>query len=205
TLAVDTESIEFISPNVALERGAATVTHAPDDVQRSKYRAIYVRRNGEWLIDRVTEEAIVGSVSNYEKLKGLEWLIGDWVNQTNDLRIEITCQWTKNQNFISRRFTVASGDEIESSGLQVIGWDAKRGEIRSWLFDSDGGFVEGVWSPRDDRWVVQATATLADGGAGSFTAVFRSIDDGVHEWRKVNRVLDGELLPGIDAVVFERQ
>ncbi len=206
TLAVTTESIEFVSPNVALERGIAIVTHSAEDVSETSYSAVYVKREGVWLLDRVTEEELVLVPSLVEKLQPLEWLIGEFVDDTGEgVVIEYNGQWTKNQNFISRTYKVMSDDEVTSSGLQIIGWDPVNEGIRSWLFDSDGSFVSGEWTFHDEQWVVQSKATLADGAQGSFTSVYELTEDGNHTWKKVNRVLDGELLPSIDEVLIRRK
>ncbi len=204
-LAVATESIDFISPNVALERGSATVTHAEGDVDETSYSVVHVKRDGRWLIDRVTEDDVVTEPSHYEQLKDLEWLIGEWVDDVDGITIEIACKWTKNQNFISRTYTASNEGEVDSTGLQIIGWDPKEKQIRSWLFDSNGGFITGTWTKRDDRWIVQSVATLADGGSGSFTSIFRPLENGNHTWQKINRVVEGELLPNIDESVVQRK
>ncbi len=204
-LAATTESIDFISPNVALERGTATVTCAEDDVVETNYSVVYVKRDGIWLIDRVTEDEIVVQPSNYQQLKDLEWLVGEWVDEGDGITIEIDCKWTRNQNYLSRSYTVSNEEEVESSGLQIIGWDPQQKQIRSWLFDSDGGFISGTWNKRDDRWIVQSVATLADGGSGSFTAIFRPLEDGNYTWQKVNQVVDGKLLPNLDEILVQRK
>lgn len=204
-LAGTTESIELISPNVALERGIATVTRGEDDVAESSYSVVYLKSGKNWLIDRVTDEQIEVRESNYQHLKDLEWLVGEWANEGEGTTVEFACRWTKNQNYISRTYSASNGGEIESSGLQIIGWDPAAKEIRSWLFDSDGGFVKGTWTQRDDRWVVQAVATLSDGGTGSFTSIFRPSDDGTFTWEKINRVVDGQILPNVDEIIVRRK
>ena len=204
-LAVETESIEFISPNVALERGTATVTHSDSDVAETRYRVVYIKSGDTWLIDRVTEDELVDQTSHYEHLAELAWLVGEWFHEGDGFALEIACKWTKNQNFISRTYLVSTEDEVESSGLQIIGWDAQQQKIRSWLFDSHGGVIRGEWSQRDDQWVVQSIATLADGGSGSFTSIFRPLDGERYAWQKVNRVLDGRLLPNVDEMVIRRK
>lgn len=204
-IAVVTNSIEFVSPNVALERGAATITHSESDVVETDYSVVYVKRDEVWLIDRVTEAEILVEESHRDELQDLEWLIGDWSVEGEGFRVEFRCQWTAKENFISRSFKVFDDqDEVESSGLQIIGWDEKNDQIRSWLFDSDGGVIEGVWSKRSDGWSVQSVVTLADGGSGSFTSVFRPQSDGIFTWEKINRVLDGKLLPNIDEIEVRR-
>jgi uncharacterized protein (TIGR02246 family) len=205
TLAATTESIEFISPNVALERGTALVTHAEDEVVETDYRVVYVKQGGAWLIDRVTEDEITVPSSHYEHLKDLDWLVGQWVDAGEGITIQIECKWTENQNYLSRIYSVSTDQGAASSGLQVIGWDPNQKLIRSWLFDSDGGFISGTWTQRDDRWVVQSVATLADGGTGSYTSIFRPTDEANYTWQKINRVIDGKILPNIDEIVVLRQ
>jgi len=205
-LKVSTESIDFVSPNVAVEQGRATVLRPEDSPLLSDYRAVYVRRDGKWLIDRISEdEEVPARPSHYEHLKDLEWLVGNWIDQDGRAAIKTECQWTRNKNFLTRSFTVSIEDRIDVAGMQVIGWDAARKQIRSWVFDSDGGFVEGVWKKSGDRWTVTSTATLADGKTGSFTSISRPLDENSFGWQKVNRIADGEILPNIDEVVIVRQ
>lgn len=207
TLAVTTESIEFISPNVALERGVSAVTMAEDEVSESRYSVVYVRRDGSWLIDRVTEDETPVETSHYEHLQALEPLIGEWTYEGDEVTVEVACNWTKNRNYISRTYKIVNREQegIESSGLQIIGWDASVKSIRSWLFDSDGGLVRGTWTERDGKWVVSSVATLADGSTGSFSTLLRPLDDGNLAWQKINQVVDGELLPNIDEIIFARK
>lgn len=204
-LAVTTESIEFISPNVALERGVARVSYSPDDVVETRYRVVLLEEDGKWLIDRVSEDQMAGPNERHEKLKQLEWLLGDWVDEGDGFKVETSCKWTKNQNFMSRTYIVTVGDEIKSSGLQIIGWDAGKDQIVSWLFDSDGSVVTGTWLNSGDHWDVNSVASLADGSSGSYTSIFRPLNDGTCAWQKVNRVLDGELLPNLDEIVLTRK
>ncbi len=200
-----TDSIDFISPNVAVERGSAKVIRGEDDVVESTYTVVYIKSEGKWLIDRVTEDDIVSVPSNYDQLKELEWLVGAWVDRDEGISIDIDCQWTSKKNYLSRRYTVSNEEGAQSSGLQIIGWDPQQKQIRSWLFDSDGGFIRGTWTHRDDRWIVQSVATLPDGRSGSFASVFRPSNDGNYTWQKINRVLDGKLLPNIDEIVVLRK
>ena len=78
-LEVTTESIDFISPNVALEQGTATVITPDAPPTLSTYSVVHVRRDGKWLIDRVSETS--EAPSHYEQLKDLEWMIGEWVDE----------------------------------------------------------------------------------------------------------------------------
>jgi uncharacterized protein (TIGR02246 family) len=73
TLKVDVTSVDFVSPNVAIERGVAHVISPDGEVEDSTYSAVHIRRGGGWLLDRVTEEGVIKPPkSNYEQLKELE-------------------------------------------------------------------------------------------------------------------------------------
>lgn len=205
TIELYTETIDFISPNVALETGYAIVRFSEDDAVESTYNVVYTKIAGEWLIDRVTEEEVVVEPSHYAYLQDLEWMIGSWIDEGDGFLVEFDCQWTTKQNFIARKYSVERDGEVDASGLQVIGWDPASEQIRSWLFDSEGSYVLGTWTQKEDRWIVQSVATFAGGGSGSSTSIFKPQEDGTYTWQKVNRVVDGELLPNIDEIVLRRQ
>ena len=203
-LVVAVESIEFISPSVAMERGIASLISKDGELSESSYTAIHVKRDGKWLLDRVTESESPASPSSYEHLKDLDWMIGTWIDQDEESIVETTCQWAKNQAFITRSFTVTIADRIDMSGMQIIGWDASVSKIRSWVFDSDGGFGEATWSKKDNRWISEAVGTLPDGRKTSAINIMTIVDDTTITWQSTGRELDGEILPNIEPVKLNR-
>ncbi|MCO8122345.1 nuclear transport factor 2 family protein [Stieleria sp. TO1_6] len=206
-LSVESDSIEFLSPNVAVEQGTATLHRdgqpaTADD--QTQYSAVYIKQNGNWILDRVSEQSVESAPSHFEQLQALEWMVGQWSCQGEGWAVEFDCDWTSHRNYISREYKIIDEAGVESSGIQIIGWDAKQKQIRSWLFDSDGGFVSGEWTRHDQGWMVQSVATLADGTQGSSTSLIDPIDDNSYSWQKINRVVDGEVLPNLDAVTVYR-
>ena len=158
-----------------------------------------MRRDGQWLLDRVTEEDVPRVQSNYEQLKQLEWMIGTWVDQDEDDRIETTCQWTKNRNFITRLFAITVRDRITMAGMQIIGWDPARKQIRSWVFDSDGGFGEDIFgedfnedrTPRHVPYIVIVIDEMADLMMVSGADVEESVMPRIYRESPVNAVWEG--------------
>jgi uncharacterized protein (TIGR02246 family) len=210
TLAVDVESVQFVSPNVAVEEGLARVMSPNSEPEESHYTAIHVKRNGQWLLDRVSEgdaedQYDAPPPSNYEHLKELEWMIGSWIDQDDAATVQTDCEWTKNQNFMTRSFAVVIGDQVNMAGMQIIGWDPSAKQIRSWVFDSNGGFSEGTWTRKDNRWIIQSHGTLPDGGKSSATNVLKYVNDDSFTWQSINREVDGELLPNVDEVMVIRK
>jgi uncharacterized protein (TIGR02246 family) len=206
-LTAETDSVVFVSPNVAEEHGNSTVTSSKQDPEENPYSAVYVRRDGKWLLDRVTDEAKEARESHYEQLKQLEWMIGHWVDKDkdDDLDIETDCNWTKNRTFITRSFTVTVDGEVDLSGIQIIGWDASAKAIRSWTFDSDGGYAEATWTFKKDRWFISNKGVLADGRKASMTNVIKPIDANSFTWQTIERTAGGELLPNVPEVLIVRE
>jgi len=204
-LELSVESVQFVSPNVAVEHGTAKTLAPKAGPEETEYSAVFVRRDGQWLLDRVTDEAKEAAPSRYEQLKPLEWMIGRWVDKADNVDIKTECQWTKNQSFITRSFTVAVQGQINMSGMQFIGWDPVAKTIRSWTFDSDGGFAEATWTLKKDRWFIQNNGVLADGRRASMVNVIKPVDQNSFTWQTVERTAGGELLPNINEVLIVRE
>jgi uncharacterized protein (TIGR02246 family) len=204
-LAVDVKSVVFLSPTVAMERGSARILNKSEKESKdSDYTAIHVKRDGKWLLDRVTEEEAPVVFSNYDRLKDLEWMIGSWSDQDDHSKVEMTCKWTKNQTFITRQFAISVADRIDMSGIQFIGWDPSTGKTRSWVFDSDGGFGEATWAKKGNRWIINAVATMPDGRKTSAINIMTVLDKNSFTWQSTGRELDGEILPNIEPIKVVR-
>ncbi|MEX2168965.1 MAG: SgcJ/EcaC family oxidoreductase [Pirellulales bacterium] len=204
-LVVVVDSIEFVSPNVAIEKGSATVSYSEFPPEETTYTVVHVKREGKWLIDRVSETKVPAPPhSNYGQLKELEWMIGSWIDEDQTASIRTDCQWTKNKNFMTRSFAAVVGDQVEMSGMQVVGWDPAAKQIRSWVFDSEGGFGEGTWTKKDDKWFITSKGTLPDGRKSSAIHVITMIDDDSYTWQSTDRQVDGEILPNVEEVMIVR-
>ena len=193
-------------PTSRSRKGTADVTYTDFPAEKTSYSAVHVKRDGQWLIDRVSEvEVSPPPPSNYEHLKELEWMVGKWVDQDEEATVHTECDWTKHQNFLTRSFALVVGDSIEMSGMQIIGWDPAEKRIRSWVFDSDGTFSEGKWTRKDNRWLIQQTGTLADGTKSSATNIITQLDDNSFTWQSINREVAGELLPNVEEILNVRE
>ncbi len=204
-LEAKTNSVQFVSPSVGIEQGTAKVIVPDQAPEETEYTAVYVKRDDQWLLDRVTEEEVLVVPSHFEQLKELEWMIGRWIDQDDDATVVTECNWTKNNNFITRSFTIQIRDRIDMAGMQIIGWDPAAKQIRSWVFDSDGGFGEGTWAKKDKRWYIQQTGVLPDGRKSTAVHIITFVDDNTCTLQSVNRTVDGELLPNIAEVKVGRQ
>ena len=159
----------------------------------------------EQLAAEAADQAPAEEVSHHQYLKDLEWMIGEWVDEDESSSIKTVCAWTKNRNFITRAFTLSSEGEVVLEGTQVIGWDPDRKQIRSWMFDSEGGFGEGLWRKKGNQWIVKSSQVLKGGKRASAINVTTLVDDKTLKWRSIGREIDGEMLPNIPEVTIVRK
>ena len=194
-LELHVESSRLVTPTTATRDGIAVISPPPAGPPGpNRYSATLVLQDGKWLIASVRESR-VDVASNYPHLQSLEWLIGSWVAKSPGRTTETTFAWTKNKSFIKRTFRITTAEKDETritTGTQVIGYDPTTGEIRSWLFDSEGGFAESAWSGEENRMVGQTRSVMADGSAGHSTDVLTRISNDEFTVQSTNRSVDGE-------------
>jgi uncharacterized protein (TIGR02246 family) len=202
-IAIEIGSIQFLSPDVAKEEGHTIVTPVKDAQQVRPYIVLFVKRRGRWLISSVRE----GSdplIRPHERLRDLEWMVGDWVDQAPDSEVRIHCRWSEDGNFLIRAFTVKHRGKPVMNVTQRIGWDPLARRIRSWEFDSEGGFGEGTWSRDGERWVVKHSGVRPEGVAASSTNIMVKERSDLVRWSSTDRVLGDESISGSTSYVLVR-
>ena len=106
------------------------------------------------------------SLSPHDRLKPLAWLVGDWVDEGSDAVVQIACKWSDDTNYLLVDFNAKIQGKPALKSSQRIGWDPLTQKVKSWVFDSDGGHGEGLWSQVENRWVIKSTAVMPDGQTG---------------------------------------
>ena len=202
-IAFEVGAIRFLNPDAAQEEGRSLVTPVKGAPVSRLYTVLYVKRDGRWLISSVREEADP-TVRPHDRLKDLEWMVGEWVDEEPDSVARFDCRWSEDGNFLIRTFTLKREGKAVMTGTQRIGWDPLARQFRSWEFDSEGGFGEGRWGRDGDRWVVKHTAVRPEGTTASATNVMTRVRPDMVRWVSTDRVVGGESVPDDDAYVLVR-
>jgi hypothetical protein len=182
----------------------AVVTPKDGAAVATRYVAINVKKGDRWLISQLTETD-APAPNAYSRLQQLEWLVGNWENKAGDLTVETKIDWAGDKNFLTRKFKIKGSDQEETDGWEIIGWDPERQQIRSWIFDSNGGFGESTWSNDGEHWLIKASNVLPDGGHSTAEHVLTKVDDNKFSWETQNRSLNGDPQPSLDKIEVERQ
>jgi uncharacterized protein (TIGR02246 family) len=208
-LRIEVANLKFPTPDLAIEDGTSAVI-APDgsSPSRARYTNVFVKQEGKWLLSSVREAPDAGP-SNYENLRGLEWAIGEWVDDvpagaTPAEVGHVSFAWAPGQNFIVSTRTVDYRDTQHLQSTQWIGWDAAAKQIRSWSFQADGGFGESTWTKDGNKWVVKTESVLADGSKVTSTSVAGSADGNTLTWQSKDQKLNGKPLPDTKEVKMKR-
>jgi hypothetical protein len=155
--------------------------------------------------DRGADTQPAVAQSHYEQLKVFEWMVGHWVDDADDARIEIDCSWTNDRNFLKRSFRIQFGDEPETSGMHMTGWDPATNQIRTWNFYSNGGFSEVVWKHEKDRWFMHYKGVGSDGHRWTAVGIIKPVDKDTFTWQLTEQIVDGKPLPDNKEVKIVRK
>lgn len=212
TGAIDT--LRFFSPDVARVEGLFGLTTPGDEgpFQTGAFTMIAVRGGDGWKIAEISD--VVDSVgpelteepTPAERLRDLEWMVGDWVDETDSARIRSQIRWADNRAYLVRTYSIELAGEKASSGTMILGWDPRLRQIKSWIFDSQGGLGEAVWTRvGENQWMVKAQGVRADGTPNSATQLHTLLSDDVVKSSSFDRIIGGEPAPPIDDVVMVRK
>jgi uncharacterized protein (TIGR02246 family) len=204
-LRIDSASLRFVTLEVAIEDGTSEVRgsdNAPPT--QARYTIVHVKKDGKWYLSSVRDSVYIPP-TNYEHLRQLEWLIGEWADEVEGVEVgRMAFTWTENQGFILNTYSMTSKNVILSSGTQWIGWDASAKRYRSWMFDSMGGFGEGSWTKEGDKWSIRSNAVLQDGRKMTVTSIVKRINADTISWEVKDRTLDGKPIPDTKEVKMKR-
>jgi len=190
-LEIESDALHFPSANMAVKDTTLRLKNDDGEVVASgRQHTVLVREGGQWKVAIVHEQdRDVGLDAN---LKELDWLIGTWRAVTKDREVTITYEWNKNRAFICGTFTVKEGSTVVDSGTEMIGKDNAKGVIRSWLFQSDGGFGTGTWKRDGKTWRIDVNGVTSEGCQLTGTVVYAHVDHDTFTWQAVNLALSGE-------------
>jgi uncharacterized protein (TIGR02246 family) len=201
TMAVTPTAVKLLGSSAALVDGTAKIIDPKAGADASPFESAWVKgADGRWMLSRVRDLSILDDGdTNYEYLKELEWMVGEWTSESATVVVTMTCRWDKNQNFLVHDQTVKVGGKDAVTVTKYIGWDPAEGRMRSWVFDSAGGFGSGMWSRAGNEWTEEVEFRNRGAADGSARNLWRFGDDTHFEWRSVDRELDGQ--PVADAAV----
>ena len=202
------QEIRFLTPDVARVEGQTRITTEKGEASEfTRFSSLMVKKDAKWLVAEIREyPAPEEEISSYDRLKEIEWMVGDWVDESESVKATSTVRWTDNKSFLIRTYQVEVKGEKATSGTVFMGWDPQTGQIKSWLFDSNGGHGEGLWTRTGEKeWVVKAQGVLRDGRPTSATQIHTVLNNDSVKTSSIDRIIGGQIAPDIADVVMVRR
>jgi uncharacterized protein (TIGR02246 family) len=203
-IEVFVESIRFIGSDLAMEVGATKEIVAPNEPpDYDRYTVLHVKRDGKWQMALTRDEEGPAPTAR-ERLRPLKWLIGEWIDDGGSTVVRSTCRLSDDGNFLLQDFNMKISGRDAMNVTQRIGWDPLAKCIRSWVFDSEGGFGDSVWTRDENGWIIKATGVRPDGTTASATNVLIPTGPDGYVWRSTDRIVADERQPSLEVRVVRK-
>jgi uncharacterized protein (TIGR02246 family) len=207
TLEAKIDRIRLITPDVAQAEGVARLVSPKEATIANQFVVLLARQGDAWRIVEIREyRAPAASVTPYERLKELEWMVGEWVDESEDAQVSSTVRWGQGKGYLVRDYSVQIKGEPATSGLMIIVWDPQTEQIKSWIFNADGSRGEGSWTrATDNQWVVKAHGSTGDGQPTSATQVISLVNKDAIKTSSTDRIIGGEIGRDIEDIIMVRK
>jgi uncharacterized protein (TIGR02246 family) len=203
-LEVQVDSLRFPSADSALSQATLRLKNDQGELISSIWRnTMLVREGGQWKVAVVQEWDRDTALD--DSLKDLEWLIGTWDMTNNNRTVTTTYEWDDNKVFIRGKYTVKEGSKIIASGTNMFGKDNADGGIRSWVFQSDGGFGGGLWARDGKNWNVDFYGVTPDGKRLTATVIYVHVDANTFTWQSINQTVDDQPIADTQPIKVTKQ
>jgi uncharacterized protein (TIGR02246 family) len=201
-ISVHISSMRNLGPKMIIEKGVSEIMNDDSDNVVDTYTLVHVKQGEQWLI--ATADVQQETVDHFDWKAEIGFLEGKWKSEDGDWRIETEYEWVSGGSFMKRTFAVYSGDEKQSSGVQVIGWDPLEESVTSWTFGSSGGHGRGWWVLDGNQWEITAEGVTAGGEVLTATNVITFVDADTFRWQSTQRSISGYDLEATDSIRISR-
>jgi uncharacterized protein (TIGR02246 family) len=197
---------ETVAPDAAgpAASTAAVAAYTKPVEAHVRYLCVWTKADDKWQVASVREFADDPPPTPHELLQPLAWLIGEWVSEGGDSIVRISYRWSDDGNYLLGDYKITKSGKTAMDSVQRVGWDPLRNQVRSWLFDSDGGYGEGEWTALEDGYRIRSSAVSPDGSVGSANMEAKKLSDSRFVLRGTNRIVAGEPASDFEITVSKK-
>lgn len=200
-LSATLKNIKMVGGTVAIVEGQAELTTS-EGTETNNFEGVMVfdADSKRWMFSRVRDlpsDDTVKYAAAQEKLKSLDWLVGNWASKEGDQSLTMNVRWMKNRAYLIVEQSITVKDSETLGITMMIGYDPVSQQIHSWVFDTQGGRGEADWTQDGNTWNLTAVGVTADGTEASSTPAWKFIDENTFEWTSINRQVDGQPRPDL--------
>ncbi len=207
TIQIQLQTIRLVAPGIIAADGSTQFTRSKDhSAVVGRCSLICTKDGNNWMVASLRETAAPAAhPTHHEQLQQLEWMLGEWIDEGSQSRVHFSCRWDSSGNFLHRDFEVHTAAGKTITGTQRIGYDSLNGLLKSWAFDSEGGYADGYWQHDGQSWILNSTGVSADGRVASGSSVYTVVDKNRISFHSVDRIVGGERIPDLVEVTIVRK
>jgi uncharacterized protein (TIGR02246 family) len=206
-LSISDDSVRLLGDSLAMYDGISDVKlSALEPVRRTRFAVVLSKQANQWQIASIRdlEEMDNDPVVIRETLASLGFLVGQWIEEGGNFRIQTNCQWSDDKMSLTQTFKLSGTNVKELSGTQRIAWDPATQKVKSWTHDTQGGNAEALWTKTGDSWVVKSHGTNSDGDACSMTSVYKQAGEGRIDVYFRDRIIGDEVMPDTSVTIVRK-
>lgn len=192
--AIRIDNLRMLTPDVATMDGSIEFTPENGALESNRFSAVWTKKDGRWLIASARDLPELEGQAGDRGLKELQWLTGDWLAEDKNASIKLSVKPELDGKFAAMKYEIKT-EKGTITVLQMLGYDPVSGAMRSWVFDSRGGFGESVWSRKNNVWTSDTTGVLPTGQTGSSVNYIRITGPNSFTWQSTEREVEGQPIP----------
>jgi len=206
--ALEAQDVHAIAPGVILERGVIHLTNKSNKAIRShRYQTVHVRQpDGKWLIANVHDQG-ADIAPAPDKLRALEWMVGDWTLQRDEMTLSLHFHWDEGASFLIGDISAAAIGAGKATHITYrIGWNPQTEKFVSWSFDSRGGYSTARWSATGkNEWLLHSDGVTSAGEiVRSTQKIIRNENGEGYHWIVRDHVIGDNAQPDLDLSVVKQ-
>ena len=154
---------------------------------------------------------------DYEHLKQLEWLIGEWEGtmvvppsfpeiypEGATVVSKQRCYWMQNKSYMGFEFRDFVDGKLAHEGFEMIGVDPESKQPIHWIFSVAGGYGTGKWSRDGKTWKLEWNATLPNEAEYKGISDHIPVNKNTYKWQIRDATRNGKKVPDYPIVEFKR-
>jgi uncharacterized protein (TIGR02246 family) len=188
------DTLRFLSPDVVVMDGAIEFTPADGPLESNRFSSVWTKKSGKWVIASARDLPESEGQAADRGMKEMQWLVGDWVAEDRGTTIRLNVKPELNGKFAIMKYEI-KGPKESIAVMQILGWDPTEGALRSWAFDSRGGFGESAWVRDGSVWTGDTAGVLPTGQVGTAVNIIRLTGPNSFIWQSTLREVGGQPIP----------
>src|SRR5262249_52102288 len=114
-------TVRLIRPDLAIEDGISRPLISEDGgAVTARFSAVWVKQDNQWRLEAL-REAVVTAPTLKDHLSALDWLLGEWIAETDNGAVLVSSHWADDDHYIVRDFAIHDGQSQIVTCTQRIG------------------------------------------------------------------------------------